>query len=146
MNVNSKSLKTLIWENQLLKLKDVIGQTLYEQVLQEVFNKQANVDYVIPESITTLLNDYIQPYLTYIVLQDWIVSNNYKLTNKGVLKLNDSTASNLTSSELEYIKDQYDNKAMAFKSALIGYLKKNGLITECTDTDITTESIGWYLF
>lgn len=146
MNVDEKSLNTLIWDAQQLKIKETLGDALFGELYQEAINRASDPQYIMDHSIKSLLNDYVIPYLIYSVLQDWMITSNYKMTNKGMLKLNDANATNLTPSELEYAKDQYDQKAMAYKSKLVEYLKANGLLERGADTDTTTESTGWFFF
>lgn len=144
INIDSKILNRTIIDVQELQLKSILGTDLYNSVIDSVASA-ANTSYVIPDNIKELLKDYITPFLIYAVIVDIIISNNYKLTNKGVLKLNDNNASNLTSDELEYQKNYADNKANAYKQRLIQYLSDNNYIDNSsnTDTDVSFDTIGW---
>ena len=114
--------------------------TLYDEVLDDVYNNSGST-----ETYKTLLDDYIQPYLINAVLADFIVTNQYKMTNKGLLRLNDNSATSVTSEELEYFKNHFDDIATQHKSNLVQYLMDNNLLQCKTSTNETSGSIGWFL-
>lgn len=144
LNNDTKILSLSILDTQKLYLKPILGNSLFEEVIDSVYQSATNDGFVISNKIKNLL-EVIRPYLIHAVIVDYLITNNYKLTNKGVLKLNDTSASNVSPSELEYAKNYYDSKMTAYKAALIGYLKDNNLTTRKADKDITTDVIGWYL-
>lgn len=143
-NVNPKVLSKTIITIQDLRLRPILGAALYEQVLEAVELKESK-----QAELTTfqreLIYDYIQPFIVFSVLADLHVVNNYKMTNKGVLKLNDNAATSLQASELEHAKDYYDNYAAQYKQRLINFLSDNGVLDKQADTDTTSSAIGWYL-
>ena len=97
---------------------------------------------------TELLNDYVQPYLISEVVSNFIVVNNFKITNKGVLKMTDDNSQNVNPDELNYIKNFYSNLVTRHKTALIEYVGKNHQNNSCGDSNNlnpTTSSTGWYL-
>jgi len=144
LNVDGKVLAKTILEVQFIHLRPILGNDLYQKVLDDVSSKAADGSYVMVYK--TLLEDYIQPYLAHATLQDWIINSTYKMTNKGILKYSDSQATALGSDEIEYAKNYHDNKVASYKKALICYLEENKLVESCnTDTDITSEATGWYL-
>ena len=71
--------------------------------------------------------------------------NNFKMTNKGTLKLNDNSGSSIGSSEIESIKNYYDNTTTSYKEKLIDYLFINKLTVYGTDKNTTDAAIGWLL-
>lgn len=144
LNNDNKILSFSIQDTQNLYLKPILGKELFEEVIDSIYQAATDDTFTISDEIKNLL-DVIKPYLIHAVIVDYLITNNYKLTNKGILKLNDTSASNVNPSELEYTKNYYDNKMTAYKAALIGYLKDNNLTTRKADKDITTDVIGWYL-
>lgn len=143
-NVDSKILSKVIQNVQEIQLKAVLGSTLYSALLSSV--EADIVDAVgIPQEYRTLLDEYIQPFLIHAVLVDFIVVNNYKVTNKGLLKMRDDVADAISSDELEYTKSYYEGYKSEYKKNLIVYLKENKLVSYGTDTDVTTDSTGWFL-
>jgi hypothetical protein len=144
-NTDSKVLGKIISNVQMIQLNPILGDTLYNQIMDEVYTA-ATGGTALSDSTKTLLDSYIIPFLTYAVQVDFIVLNNYKISNKGTIKLNDVSGSNIQSSEIEYVKNYYDNYKGIYKKKLIDFLAEGKLTTETdTDKNVEAESIGWYL-
>jgi hypothetical protein len=141
LNVDPKVLKPVILEVQEVKLRQIIGNTLYNQLVEE-YNAAESFD-SLPIATRTLVLDYILPYMVYAVTIDFIVVNNYKVTNKGLLKLSDTNASNATPSETEYAKNYYEGRLASRKKALVTFLYDNKLLVPEADTNVTSAGIGW---
>lgn len=144
-NIDPKIVSRTIMEAQDLQLFNVLGKDLYATVMDAVYNAATNDTYVMDTTIKELLSDYIQPYLVYEVLSDFIMVNNYKLTNKGTLKLNDQNAAALSNQELDYARSFYTNKLAGYKNRLVHYLREKQLISILQDENETGSAIGWYL-
>lgn len=144
-NVDDKVLSKVILNVQEIQLKGILGKELYDTVCNEVTLKVADSTYVIPEPVNEMLNDYIKPFLVHATVAEFIAINNYKVSNKGVQKLNDNSSSSINASEIEYLKNYYDNYVSTYKSNLIKFLKENDLIVKGADTNITLPTIGWFL-
>ena len=143
-NVDDKTLSKIVLNVQEGELKQVLGKELYNSVCNEVALKATDSTHVIPTVIKDLLEDYIQPYLTYATCAEFIVVNNYKLSNKGVQKLNDNSSSSTSQNEGEYLKNYYDNYVVTYKSNLIKYLRENNLNVAGTDNNLSFPATGWY--
>ena len=112
--------------------------------MQDVASKAADSSFTM--KYRTLLEDYIQPYLSHAVLQDVVINLHYRIINKGVLQFSGSQATSVTSDNVEYFKNYLENRSASFKALLVNYLTENKLIKDnSADKDITTNSIGWYL-
>lgn len=143
-NVDGKMLSKLIRTVQDTQLRPVLGDTLYTEIIDAVY-ANATESTAITTSMRTLLDSYVKPFLTYAVTADFIVLN-YKFTNKGVLKLSDNSGQNVSSQELEYLRNYYENYSATYKRMLVDYLHENNLVESGeVDTDITSPSIGWFL-
>jgi hypothetical protein len=148
LNVESKVLGRTILDSQNIYLRPILGETLFDSVLDEVYKTSTDDTHTMDSNIKTLLEDYIQPYLIHAVMQDVVINLHYKITNKGVLQFNDTQATSIQSGDVEYFKNYLDNRTSSYKAVLINYLNENKLITQDdvpTDTNITENSIGWYL-
>jgi len=148
LNVESKVLSRTILDSQNIYLRPILGETLFDSVLNEVYLTSTDSSHTMDADIKTLLEDYIQPYLCHAVLQDVVINLHYKITNKGVLQFNDTQATSVQASDLEYFKNYLNNRTSSYKSVLINYIKDNKLIADSdgrTDTNITDSAIGWYL-
>ena len=143
-NNDNKSLSFSILDVQNLYLKPILGEKLYSEVVSAVYLSATDISYVMENRIADLLGQ-IKSYLIHAVIVDYLFVNNYKSTNKGVLKMHDSSAQDINSQELEYAKNYYEGKMTAYKNSLINYLKNNELASIKSDKDITTDVIGWYL-
>jgi len=144
-NIDPKIVSRAIMEVQDLQLFNVLGKDLYATVMDAVYNAATDDTYVMDTGLKELLSDYIQPYLVYEVLCDFIMTNNYKLTNKGTLKYNDQNATSLSNQELDYARSFYTNKLAGYKSRLVKYLRDNKFIDILQQEDETGPAIGWFL-
>lgn len=143
-NVDSKILSKVIVNIQELYLKEILGTTLYKSLLEAVNDLMVN-SVALSAEYSTLLNEYVQPYLIHAVCADFIVMNNYKITNKGVMKMNDNAANNATSDDIEYMKNYVDNYVGQYKKNLVDYLKSSNLQGCSSSINTTSEATGWYL-
>ncbi|RZK12916.1 MAG: hypothetical protein EOO46_01390 [Flavobacterium sp.] len=143
-NVDSKILSKVIVNIQELYLKEILGDSLYKSLIDAVklFMQSGTT---LSQEYTVLLNDYVQPYLIHAVCADFIVMNNYKITNKGILKMNDNSASNASNDDVEYMKNYVDNYVGQYKKNLIEYLKTiNQNQCSSSSTNIANEINSWY--
>lgn len=147
LSVDNKILSKLIVDNQKISLKQVLGDDLYNQVLKEVYDTINVSGHVFSPELKVLLDDYIQPYLVHCVLVDYVITGNYRLTNKGVLKVTDTGAATLSPEELAFARNHFNNKMVSYKAMLIDYLKDKNFITCSSNTDIdtTADTTGWFL-
>ncbi|WPQ65508.1 hypothetical protein SIO70_11680 [Chitinophaga sancti] len=145
LNVDSHILSVSIYDTQFINLRPVLGDELYNQVLNEVNQSIQDDSYVIPEKIKTLIDDYIKTYLIHTTIQELIMNSTYKLTNKGLLKFNDTSATSLQPSEIEHVRSYHNNKMTAYKSAVVKYIYENKLVQNTPDTNVTSTGTGWYL-
>lgn len=153
-NVDSKVLVKTIQMVQEIQLKAILGSTLYDTLKNGVvnykealvINPEVDINLYITSVHVTLLNDFIQPFMIHATLVDFIVVNNYKITNKGTLKMKDDVADNVSAEDLQNAKNFYEQYKSEYKKNLIQYLKDNDLVESYSvDTDTTSASTGWYL-
>src|SRR5687768_1664699 len=98
-NVDSKLLSKTIELVQENYLKGVLGKSLYDTLISEVYEFKTN-ETEIPALHNLLLNEYIKPYLIHQTVVEFITTSSYRISNKGVIKLNDDAADSLSESEL----------------------------------------------
>ena len=142
--VDSKVLSKTILACQEIELRSILGTTLYNSVIDAVYDF-VNSGTTMTDIQTDLLNNYIQPYLIHEVVTSFIVVNNYRIGNKGVLKLRDDVGENVNGSELEFVRTYYANLTTRYKNNLIQFIKENNLIDSCSVDTTTTGTIGWFL-
>lgn len=140
--VDAKVLSKSIQNVQETHLKGILGGTLYDSLMNAVELKILSGT-TLSTVYSTLLTDYIRPYLIHATVTDLLVSNQFKITNKGVLKLNDNSATALNSDELEYAVKHFNNYTTTYKSNLEKFLIDNDLVNKKRID--TNSSGGWFL-
>jgi hypothetical protein len=130
-NVQEKILNQCILEFQELEVESLIGKTVYQRLSNEILSGATISGYTIPDTDAELLK-YIKPFMLYGSLLYALNPLHFKVTNKGVQKLNDDNATTGDKSDLDALKGNYTAKKDAYKKRLIDYL--------ATDADETTNS------
>ncbi|MFT3912234.1 MAG: hypothetical protein QM737_22595 [Ferruginibacter sp.] len=143
-NVDDEMIANITFQVQEMQLKPVLGKELYDTLLTEVLNQIEDSNYEIPEQYQNLLSIYIKPFLLTAITSEFAFVNSYKVTNKGLLKMNDNSANAVSAAEIETLRNYYNNQLSVHKANLIKYLKDNNLTTCGTDKAITSPAIGWY--
>ena len=142
-NVDVKLLSKTIGITQETGLKSILGTSLYTGLLDAVY------DYTVSGTPLTAaysaLIENAKPYLIAQTVASFIIINNYKITNKGILKLNDNSATALSDSDIENVKNFYDNQISTFKASLIQFLRDTQLIDNRNDVQIISNATGWFL-
>jgi len=141
-NVDVKLLSKAIGITQETDLKPILGAQLYNDVIDAVYNLSVSGSAM--SDVYASLIDAAKPYLINKTVAEFIVINQYKFSNKGLMKLNDNSATSISDGDLKTVKELYDNKANYFKIQLIDFLKANGLINSQSETQVTSDASGWY--
>jgi len=139
-NCDALLLTRTIQSVQDVYLKPILGENIYYETLNSIYQQKLNNAALKP--LYSDLLTIIKPYLTNKVVAEFIIPNQYKFTNKGLLKLNDNSATALDNSDLESIKQYYENISSTYKANIIDYLLKNHLTNGNTDTRIGNS--GWF--
>ena len=143
-NVDVKLLSKTIATAQETALKPILGFELYNNLLNQVEGFIISGQSI--DSNYTELLSYVTPYLIHKTVADFIIVNNYKISNKGLTKLTDGSQSNLSNHDIETVKDYYNNQVSTYKESLISYLRQTKQINFWNDTEVTNESTGgWFL-
>ncbi|WP_121811007.1 DUF6712 family protein [Mucilaginibacter kameinonensis] len=121
-NVEEKILSQAILEFQELELEELIGSTVYKRLSNEVVSATTISGYTIPDVDSDLLR-YIKPFMLYGSLLNSLNPLHYKVSNKGVQKLNDDNATTADKSDIDALRSTYTTKKDAYKKRLLDYLK-----------------------
>jgi len=138
-NVAPKILNLIISDIQKNELRKIIGKVNYDGLLASILEKKDNGT-PLTDRDNDLIEDYIKPYLIAATVVQFIVMNNYKLTNKGVLKMSDDQATGVESGDLEYLKGYYLLKEITAKKNLIEFLNEEA--EHACSTDLNTSDLG----
>lgn len=122
-NVADELLLNSIWEAQSIHIQQLIGTDLYNKLANLVqtntVNDPANADYKV------LLDEYVCPTTAYWAVVECIPSMAMKIVNKGVERQNSEWSTPSAINEIEYLRDDWRNKAEFFSQRLTNYLLQN---------------------
>lgn len=118
-NISGNYLLPSIKLAQDLDLEYVIGTRLKQELQKMVFNNSFKNIY------KTLLDDFVQPYLTYSTIVRLIPTVAYKIGNAGVLKTDDEKMTSMSPSEVDKVRTEYIRVADTYKNRLQRFLLEN---------------------
>lgn len=119
LNVSGNYLQQAILSAQDIELQGIIGKSMLNCLKDKVTNNTIDGNYKI------LLEEYIHPYLCHQVLSEIIIPISFKITNAGVVSVEDEKLYRTDYDKLALLKDFYQNKANAYKLRLQNYLIDN---------------------
>jgi len=147
-NVDEKILGQAILEFQELEVEPLISTPVYKRLNNEIVSATTISGYTIPDLDTELLR-YIKPFMLYGSMLYSLNPLHYKVSNKGVQKLNDDNASTADKSDIDALRSTYLAKKDAYKKRLIDYIKTDEdpeTDTNCvSDKDSTLSFTGIYI-
>lgn len=122
-NVFDKNVFPAIRTSQDIELQQVIGSCLYDAICSMVsdgsISEESHVNY------KNLLDKYIQPFLTYVVLSHLVMEVSTKMTNFGTVVSNDEHIENVGIQERDMVRKQWEYYSDAYKRNMQCYLKAN---------------------
>jgi hypothetical protein len=118
-NLDSKLLIPTLIAVQDVYLYGILGKNLYNELITQI-----NAESVTALN-TTLLTDYIQPYLINKVLSQCVIDINYKFKNKALMVGSSDNAQPLDNSGMSLIQVKYANFAESYRGKLVDYLVEN---------------------
>lgn len=120
-NVDGMYLLPAIEFAQDAGLQPIIGTKLYNKLMDLVENGSitGSTDY------KYLLDEYITPYLINKVTADIQIPLSFKLRNQGVVQQTDANTYVPSMKDIQYVIQNYENKANFYSNRLSDYLKAN---------------------
>ena len=120
-NVDSMYLLPAIEFAQDAGLQPIIGTKLYNKLMDLVENGSitGSTDY------KYLLDEYITPYLINKVTADIQIPLSFKLRNQGVVQQTDTNTYVPSMKDIQYVIQNYENKANFYSNRLSDFLKAN---------------------
>lgn len=120
-NVDGMYLLTAIEFAQDAGLQPIIGTKLYNKLMDLVENGSitGSTDY------KYLLDEYITPYLVNKVTADIQIPLSFKLRNQGVVQQTDANTYVPSMKDIQYVIQNYENKANFYSNRLSDYLRAN---------------------
>jgi len=121
-NVNYDLIRPVVWNAQELYIKDILGQPLYEVIVDEIVT---NMGTLTTPRLVTLVDSYIAPCLLHYSLMDAQITMLYKMRNLSVNTTRSDYSDPIEFSEHKYLKDEYKHKAEAYAERIQRYLCAN---------------------
>lgn len=118
-NVETEYIQPAIDEAQGIYLREILGDRLYNALVNKIESETLDGKYL------TLVENYIKPYLTYMVQSLIVIPVNYKIRNAGVVNQYDNGFSTTDMKDTQYVKEYYDTKAQFYGNRMTEFLQKN---------------------
>ena len=122
-NTYDKMIVPALERAQDISLEEALGKCL----VTALKNKVSDGSIATPENILykTLLDDYVQPFLTYTVLANITLELGQVMGNGGIDFLTDDHRTSLSFDERGQYKDYWLHCADAYKVKMMNFLKEN---------------------
>ncbi len=118
-NVDMRLILPAIRDAQELRMHPILGTPLYIDLKDKITAGTLNADEV------TLLDDYIAPAMLQWTLYECSVSMLFKYRNKSVSTKNSENSNPVDYRDLQFLRDDWKNKAEERDKRLINYLCDN---------------------
>lgn len=102
-----------------IDLESTIGTELKEELQKQVYGNNFKNIY------KTLLDNYVQPFLTYSSIVRLIPTVSYKIANAGVLTTSDEKMNPVSTNDIDKVKAEYQHIADVYKNRLQRFLIAN---------------------
>lgn len=118
-NIDTEYIQPVIDEAQSIYLREILGDRLYNTINNRIESETLDGKYL------TLVEQYIKPYLTYMVQSLIVIPINFKTRNAGVINQFEQGFNTASMKDTSYVKEYYDSKAQFYGNRLTEYLQKN---------------------
>lgn len=118
-NIDEDKLNPCILDAQDSKLRETLGDTLYNKILTDSDNGNLSGYYL------TLFNDFIKQYLIAQAAVEFLLIAAYQVTNGGIYKHVPQNSQTAESSDINYLVKNQKAKSEVYEERLIRYLCKN---------------------
>lgn len=118
-NIDMKILTPIIWKVQELRILELLGTALYQDLMDKI---NADPDLSGYTDYKTLLTDYIQPCMIQYCVCDSTPELAIKFMNVGINKKNTDNTSSVDYSDILRMIERYQADAEIYQNRLIRYL------------------------
>jgi len=115
-NVDDKLINSTIVMVQDMQLQQLLGTDLYKEISTQIDGA------TLTGLNTTLLDDYISPFMLNAVISEGIITFNYRIANKAVITANSDNQQPVNSQDLELIRAKWQSQADFYAKRLSKYL------------------------
>lgn len=118
-NIDVKVLSPIIWKVQELRILELLGTALYQDLMDKIASDSDLSGY---PDYKTLLTDYIQPCMIQYCVCDSTPELAIKFMNVGINKKNTDNTSAVDYSDILRMIERYQADAEIYQNRLIRYL------------------------
>jgi hypothetical protein len=137
-NVDIDKIVPFIYMAQTTKLKGLLGETLYSEILDKYVNDTLEDNYL------KLYEDYIVDYLTYYTAYYFWSFGIYQVDNKGVYRTNADDSDVLEEEAVVRVAKMWSQQAEAVRVNMEKFLPEFSTVaTESRST--VTNGLNWFL-
>lgn len=119
-NVAGQYILPAIRISQDTDMQEMLGTKLYRHLQELIFS--GDIELEANEQFKDLLDNYLQYYLSYLVVSELCLMTSFKITNAGIVRSDTSDFKNADMSEVEVIRNTYKYKADFYKSRTQDFL------------------------
>lgn len=125
---------------QDIDLEGCIGTELKNELQKQVYENNFKNIY------KSLLDNYVQPFLTYSAIVRLIPMVSYKIANAGVLSTSDEKMNSVSSTEVDKVRSEYQHIADVYKNRLQRFLIEHSNEFPELDKNSTIDKIRQNLY
>lgn len=125
-NVDAAFIAPAIQKAQDMGLQPLIGSNLLDKICKLIANNTIGTKQ--NEAYKRLLDEYITPYLCQKVMADIQIPLFAKIRNAGIVQSQDQQTTQLSKSDVEYIRKEYEYAADFYGSRMTDFLCANATL------------------
>jgi hypothetical protein len=119
-NVDFDKLVPLIEDVQFLKIKPLLGNNLYQEILT-----QSTPVTSLTAANQLLLDDYILPCMVRYFMSDAVIPFKFNYTNIGITSKNSDNSQQIETADISKLVDYWKNKADEYGTLMQNYIRAN---------------------
>lgn len=119
-NVDFDKLVPLIEDVQFLKIKPLLGNNLYQEILT-----QSTPVATLTAANQILLDDYILPCMVRYFLADAVIPFKFNFTNIGVISKSSDNSQQIETVDISKVVDYWRNKADEYGTLMQNFIRAN---------------------
>lgn len=128
-NCDDKPLSNMVTTTQEIYLVKITGTALMRKLQELVYNQlkgfSDNIMKEGNEQYLDLLENYVKPYIKYMVMKAFLVENSFKMRNAGVVRVSDVNMNYSTVDDIKFLQHHFDTYIAEYEDRLSKYLCAN---------------------
>lgn len=128
-NCDDKPLSNMVTTTQEIYLVKITGTALMRKLQELVYNQSKgfsdNITKQGNEQYLDLLENYVKPYIKYMVMKAFLVENSFKMRNIGVVRNSDVNTAAADLDSIKFLQHHYETYVAEYEDRLSKYLCAN---------------------